>query len=159
MSGYVYFFGVDDAMKVGHTNDVRKRLVTAQTMHRSAVELVAVTPGDSEEELLWHRRLADYAIRGEWFALCAGSRRLLAGLSREMPQSPGRAPDEFSRYLTAAISRADISQSELARALGTNPSTVSWWATGRSRPAREMLPGLAAVLGRPVDELAAAVAS
>lgn len=159
MSGYVYFFGVEDALKVGHTVDVRKRLVTAQTMHRSTVELVAVDPGTVADEKAWHARLADYAIRGEWFALCVGSRRLLAGLSTELPDQPIAGPDAFTRYLASAMERLHLSQSAFARAIGVTPSNVNHWVSGRYRPGRDFVAPIAAVLGRPVDEVAAAVAS
>lgn len=158
--GYVYFFGIDDAIKVGFTTDVRRRLLNVQSHHRNPVELVAVVPGTVEDEKAWHGRLADYHVRGEWFALCAGSRRLLDGLPTVMPESPAKdGGASFGRYLSAALQRAGLKQAAMARLLGVNPASVSDWISGRYRPSRDNFAAIAACIGRPVDEVAAAVAS
>lgn len=47
----------------------------------------------------------------------------------------------------------NMTQAELACALGVERTTVSMWETGRSRPRAKMLLRLAKVLGCTVDEL------
>ncbi|MER8036123.1 helix-turn-helix transcriptional regulator [Streptomyces hydrogenans] len=60
----------------------------------------------------------------------------------------------FDRSLVRSVRRAaEISQSDVASALGAADSTVAGWELGSSVPDQEKLPALAQVLGRPVDAL------
>lgn len=47
----------------------------------------------------------------------------------------------------------NMTQSEIALALGVNRTAVSMWETGDSMPRAELLPQLAKVLGCTIDEL------
>ena len=47
----------------------------------------------------------------------------------------------------------NMTQSEIALALGVNRTAVSMWETGDSMPRAELLPQLAKVLGGTIDEL------
>ncbi|MGW6558502.1 helix-turn-helix domain-containing protein [Streptomyces hydrogenans] len=60
----------------------------------------------------------------------------------------------FDRARVRSVRRAaEISQSDVAAALGAADSTVAGWELGSSVPDQEKLPALAEVLGRSVDAL------
>ncbi|MFD6417921.1 helix-turn-helix domain-containing protein [Streptomyces sp. NPDC060194] len=60
----------------------------------------------------------------------------------------------FDRARVRAVRRAaEISQSEVASALGAADSTVAGWELGSSAPDQEKLSALAAVLKKPLDDL------
>lgn len=60
----------------------------------------------------------------------------------------------FDRARVRAVRRAaEISQSDVASALGAADSTVAGWELGASVPDQEKLPALADVLKKPLDEL------
>ncbi|WP_232544215.1 helix-turn-helix transcriptional regulator [Streptomyces buecherae] len=48
---------------------------------------------------------------------------------------------------------ADVSQADVASALGSADSTVAGWESGATTPDQEKLPALAEVLNRPLDDL------
>ncbi|MEU3133154.1 helix-turn-helix transcriptional regulator [Streptomyces sp. NPDC006854] len=48
---------------------------------------------------------------------------------------------------------ADVSQAEVASALGAADSTVAGWESGATTPDQEKLPALARVLNRPLDDI------
>ncbi|WP_434592611.1 helix-turn-helix transcriptional regulator [Streptomyces sp. A5-4] len=48
---------------------------------------------------------------------------------------------------------ADVSQADVASALGAADSTVAGWESGATTPDQEKLPALAGVLNRPLDDL------
>lgn len=49
--------------------------------------------------------------------------------------------------------RKQMSQHELAKAVGVSQGAISQWETGESNPRAEMLPKLANILGCTIDEL------
>jgi len=57
----VYFIQAGDAgpIKIGHTNDVRKRLSMIQTSAPDHLRLLAVMDGGEAEERALHRELTD----------------------------------------------------------------------------------------------------
>ncbi len=60
----------------------------------------------------------------------------------------------FDRARVRSVRRAaEISQSDVASALGAADSTVAGWELGASVPDQEKLPALAGVLKKPLDEL------
>ncbi len=60
----------------------------------------------------------------------------------------------FDRARVRAVRRAaEISQSDVASAIGAADSTVAGWELGASVPDQEKLPALADVLKKPLDEL------
>jgi len=67
----VYF--VADAnrtkVKIGITNDVKRRLRALQKMSPNALSLLAVIPGGRPKEIELHERFADLRSHGEWFNL------------------------------------------------------------------------------------------
>ena len=68
--GFIYFVRVLDAVKIGHANNVQKRVHHVQCCNASPALLVGfywVADPKSEEHGL-HRRFRDQHIRGEWFS-------------------------------------------------------------------------------------------
>ncbi|MEV7090150.1 helix-turn-helix transcriptional regulator [Streptomyces sp. NPDC093085] len=60
----------------------------------------------------------------------------------------------FDRERVRAVRRAaNVSQADVASALGAADSTVAGWETGATAPDQEKLPALAKVLNRDLDEL------
>jgi hypothetical protein len=75
----VYFIECNGYVKVGHTaRDAMSRMADLQTGHPGRMRLMAVIKGGMGTEASIHRELEDYGVGGEWFALCAGSKRALA---------------------------------------------------------------------------------
>lgn len=58
----------DDAVKIGWTSDVMRRVAELRKLSRAPVELVACFPGNKPTELSLHARFAAQRIDGEWFA-------------------------------------------------------------------------------------------
>lgn len=56
-------------VKVGHSVDPAKRLITLQIGSASALTLEMTLPGGKSVEAVFHARLATKRQRGEWFAL------------------------------------------------------------------------------------------
>lgn len=61
---YVYFIRFRDAVKIGLTTDVPRRLKELPWD-----EVLAVVPGSRQIEGDWHARFAGQRITGEWFTL------------------------------------------------------------------------------------------
>ena len=55
--------------------------------------------------------------------------------------------------LRAPLSAAAISQAELARRLGVDPATVSYWMSGKKKPTADRLPKIAEALNCTIDSL------
>lgn len=64
---YVYFIRFRDAIKIGVSHDVPRRLKELPWD-----EVLAVVPGSHWLERDWHRRFAGQRINGEWFKVTDG---------------------------------------------------------------------------------------
>lgn len=64
----VYFLKAGDLIKIGHADDVEKRVSNIASSFEIAVELVAQCDGGRETELTFHRLLQDSRSNGEWFS-------------------------------------------------------------------------------------------
>lgn len=65
---YVYFIGGEvGAIKIGLAIDPKKRLQSLQCGSPIPLRILAVTPGDKKEEYLYHLRLRQHRLHGEWF--------------------------------------------------------------------------------------------
>jgi hypothetical protein len=65
-NGWVYFFGDDEAVKIGWTEQLETRMSRLRTGHPNAV-LEAWFAGTPRVEARLHALLAPDRIRGEWF--------------------------------------------------------------------------------------------
>lgn len=66
---YIYFIqsGSSGPIKIGMSNDPRRRLEQLQTAHLMPLTLIGMTPGGRREERRWHKRFSELRITGEWF--------------------------------------------------------------------------------------------
>jgi len=72
----------------------------------------------------------------------------------DKPPRPGTLPGAtIGERINAAISKAGISQSELARRIGKDPPSVNKWVRGVKEPEAGSLMLIAGALGVTVDEL------
>lgn len=55
------------AIKIGTSNDPKRRLETMQTGSPEPLELIGVLPGQADAEKVLHRTFAKFRIHGEWF--------------------------------------------------------------------------------------------
>lgn len=69
---HVYFIQIGDngPIKIGITKKIRHRLATIQVDNPCLIYLLAVFPGDRNEELSLHKKFSDFNIIGEWFEPC-----------------------------------------------------------------------------------------
>lgn len=87
--GWVYFIGTKpgEPVKIGHTNNLEKRLTAIQNgNHRELVLLAGVLvsrAGDIEGRL--HTRFEAHHLRGEWFRWSRGIGRLLKAIRQPCP--------------------------------------------------------------------------
>lgn len=54
-------------VKIGLTDNLKKRLGQLRSGSPSTLRLLLVLPGDTQEEAYYHERFAQYRIHGEWF--------------------------------------------------------------------------------------------
>ena len=54
---------------------------------------------------------------------------------------------------SVAREKAGLSQTEVAKALGVNQASVSYWESGKTQPRSAQLPKIAKLYGVTVDEL------
>jgi hypothetical protein len=65
---FIYFVGGDvGAIKIGLAIDPKKRLQSLQCGSPIPLSILATTPGDKKLEYLYHLRLREHRLHGEWF--------------------------------------------------------------------------------------------
>ncbi len=57
----------DNAVKIGWTGDVMRRVAELRKETGSGIEIIACVPGDQRDEAGLHKRFRDARIAGEWF--------------------------------------------------------------------------------------------
>ena len=68
---FVYFIGGDDGLiKIGRSRNPEARAAELQTGSPVPLRVLASVSGDSRLEAQYHRRFADFRVRGEWFERC-----------------------------------------------------------------------------------------
>jgi hypothetical protein len=77
----VYFVRSGDAVKIGMSKDVPRRLRTLRTMSPLSLELLGVVPGGRDEEAQLHREWASLRLHGEWFRASPELIGRIAGLT------------------------------------------------------------------------------
>lgn len=65
----VYFIRAGDYLKIGKTDDIKKRVAQLQTGCPHDLQVVLLVPGDEREEGLSHEELKSEHVRGEWFKI------------------------------------------------------------------------------------------
>lgn len=66
-AGYVYFIRNGEAIKIGFTDNIKRRLAGLQTSSHTTLELIGSVSAGALDELSIHARFAHLRIRGEWF--------------------------------------------------------------------------------------------
>jgi hypothetical protein len=66
---FVYFIQSGDAVKIGISNDPKRRMVDLAYYNPVALELLGVLDGDVALERYLHDKFDKHRIRGEWFKL------------------------------------------------------------------------------------------
>lgn len=64
---YIFHDEVSGKVKIGRTNDIKKRQIELETAYPCKLTLLALLPTDEWPELAVHRRFHADRIRGEWF--------------------------------------------------------------------------------------------
>jgi hypothetical protein len=78
--GFVYVLAARrvNAVKIGFTADVDRRVKTLRAMSPAPLVIVAVVEGSRGDEAILHRRFAPYRLHDEWYRLTPECRQLLA---------------------------------------------------------------------------------
>jgi hypothetical protein len=116
----VYFIHAEgtNLVKVGWTRDLSGRFRQLKTASPHPLILLAIHPGSSDVEALYHRDLAPYRQRGEWFFLTSEVRRWLMLFLRDRFSQEWHRIWKEDRALFA--NRPDYSGSDLQQHLGTS---------------------------------------
>lgn len=64
----VYFILSPQAVKIGRSNNPKRRLAVLQTSHPEPLTLAAQRDGGRELEAEYHKRFAEFRLSGEWFS-------------------------------------------------------------------------------------------
>lgn len=81
----VYFIQSPHAIKIGRSNDSKRRLAVLQTSQSEPLRLVACTPGGRELETEYHRQFAKHRLHGEWFSPAPEILAEIARLNAQVP--------------------------------------------------------------------------
>lgn len=123
-------------VKIGYAKNPWSRLATFRVSSASQLDLVAVAPGDRQEEVIMHTRFASYRIRGEWFRKSSPIEEMIATLGP--PTNPHDIPVRQRltgcRDMRVALAELGISQVELAALLGKSPKRVTEWIKADGAP-------------------------
>lgn len=137
MTGFVY--AIDDrqgAVKIGFTNNVRRRLAELNVSDPSRLTLLGYVRATQAQEIALHQLLASSRIRGEWYRRTHAVSLFLdmlpkpaASLTVRRLQKP-RSDHPLARF------REDrgLTMTEFAKILGTTKCTVSRLEAGKQVP-------------------------
>lgn len=89
-----------------------------------------LTQGQTAQEIGVNKKTYEYWKQGRTTEVAA---RYLPGVIRFLGYDPSPAPVSLPERIRAARRRQGISQRELARQLGLDPSTVEAWETDKVR--------------------------
>ncbi|MBZ9600719.1 GIY-YIG nuclease family protein [Phyllobacterium chamaecytisi] len=64
----VYFAKANNLVKIGHAEDVQRRLAALAASFIDGIELVAQCDGGKDVEAAFHAMFSDSKVEGEWFA-------------------------------------------------------------------------------------------
>lgn len=101
-------------VKIGFARDVAKRFADLQCASPVVLRLLGTTPGGLGTEQFFHKDLAEYRVRGEWFGLCDRLKAYIANADRSVPQPPeiqaaiDRTAAHYKRRRIATMQRAEV---------------------------------------------------
>lgn len=142
MTDYVYAIFCDNFVKIGVSNDPKKRAgkVSADCPH--GVRLLGYVEGGYELETFLHGQFAQYRVKGEWFSYEGPIVKWAESLPDRSKIVPADTLNEFFKANRGM-------QTKLADLLGLRPSTISQW---KAVPV-EYLPEVAEFTGISREEL------
>lgn len=76
-TGHVYFLRSGNAVKIGFSTNLRERQRSIQTACSEPAFICRVIEGDMDTERAFHKRFAEYRLKGEWFDLRGAVARYL----------------------------------------------------------------------------------
>jgi len=77
-----------DLVKIGFARNVAARLADLQCASPVTLRLLGTVPGGIEVERFFHKDLAEYRVRGEWFALNDRLREYIANADKAAVHPP-----------------------------------------------------------------------
>ena len=97
--GYIYFIqcGKSGPIKVGITDNVKRRLKTLQCANPCKLELLLAFLGGEVMECALHRKFSAHRLRGEWFEPAPPLTTFITDLSRAIHGDPKGRPVEGRR--------------------------------------------------------------
>jgi len=107
----VYFLRAGEAVKIGHTSDLKARIRALETGSAHRIVPLGVVPGDQAIGRAIHHRLDAHRMNGEWFSPHRDVFDLLAALQASGPDAVlgeiSRAPRDRPRLPAAPALRVD----------------------------------------------------
>ncbi len=83
--GYVYFFKAGNHVKIGFSINPKDRMHSIQTGSPVRGIMVKFVPGTARTEQSFHKRFAEYRLKGEWFDLRGTLTKYLEHCVRPVP--------------------------------------------------------------------------
>jgi DNA-binding XRE family transcriptional regulator len=150
MPVYMIRCGENGPVKIGHSADPAFRLCQLQISHWETLRIIRLFHGDEAEEAGLHARFADLHIRGEWHHF---SRAMLGdvGLIEIVDAPPAPTPEpvviqmeafdraRLGQQLRRLRASREITQVDLACAMGVSRSAIASIETGHDLPGRDLL--------------------
>lgn len=90
--GYVYFLRAGNTVKIGFSTNLRGRLEKLRNGNSYPVFICKFVKGSRKTEASFHKRFAEYRLRGEWFDLRGSLAKYLERNFRPV-ELPERAPE------------------------------------------------------------------
>lgn len=153
----IYFMraGNDGPIKIGYSNDAKKRLKVLGTGSHSRLHLLSVVPGGVSLERDFHERFSKDRMHGEWFSPSQDLVKFISTLP-QIPPSPeprrGRKviiginhgdPSKESNALAQWIDGRGLKRLDVAKALKISPGYLTDVCAGTCWPSREVLQRIA----------------
>lgn len=116
-----------DYVKIGFTNDIRRRLAQLQVSSPHKLKLVALFEGDVFKEQELHKQFSSYWSCGEWFDKCEELTKYAESHSQDLLWKHGYLPNESHSpigLIKTARYKNGITMEGLAEKLGITKQAV-----------------------------------
>jgi DNA-binding XRE family transcriptional regulator len=141
MSGFIYAIAAGEVVKIGYSRDPQKRFAKLKTDNSTPCHLIGFVAGTLVEEKELHRKFKPWRVYREWFhntgpvhEFCAAIRLPLAP-TQKRGRRPTTKPSNPLHYWTLA---EDLTDAELALAVGRERSTITKIRLGQAMPSLEL---------------------
>jgi DNA-binding XRE family transcriptional regulator len=127
VTGFVYFIGCTDRVKIGYSVDPAARLSKINADAPWPCELLGYVSADDFPEFELHDRFAAVRLHGEWFALTAEIRDFIAAAALTHPDKYDRKNlTRATRFMRWRVSQK-LTQEAVAAKLGVNRVVWHRW--------------------------------